>query len=79
MSRVCLSRSHYGCTLPHELGIGDSSAGRVVVRKATPEELAELEKKVGPICPPEKAKLIRAKFRTLAGVRRQRGNSNGND
>lgn len=67
--RLRVSWRRSGCTLPHELGIGGFAAGPVVVRKATPEELAELKKKLGPPCPPEKAKMIREKYKTLAGLR----------
>lgn len=66
-----ISKYRRGCTLPHERGISDTAPGQVVVRKATPEELAELERKLGAICPPAKAEQIRARCRSLAGIRVQ--------
>lgn len=66
---LSISKYRRGCTLPHERGItSDMAPGEVVVRRATPEELAELEKKLGPVCPPEKARRIRERCRGLAWV-----------
>lgn len=67
---MLISRYKKGCTLPFEIGATkDYKPGEITVRKATPEELAELEKRFGPVCNPILASQIRAKYRMLHGLK----------
>jgi len=56
-------KSRHGCRLPFESRAGDrdAGAGLVVTYRLSPEELA----RYGPVTPPDKARAIRMKYRTL--------------